>query len=131
MRPEVLKLRGQRESSISGRLMSPTFLSVFALGRPFWQFGHSPRKMFQLPSQIEFFHESTRFAPVGLNFDIEFKKYFRSHHALDLQARRSANSFQHLSFFADQDAFLALAFAVDRRGNSRQPRAFLETLNND
>src|SRR5208282_2420935 len=87
-------------------------------------------QMFQLPPPVEFFDEATRFAPVGLHLDVEFEKNLSAQHALNLQTRGGTNSFQHLALLADQDAFLAVAFAIDGCGNARELRAFFEVVNN-
>ena len=36
--------------------------------------------------------------------------------------------FEHLAAFAEQDGFLAVAFAINRSGNPRQPRTLFELL---
>src|ERR1700724_47052 len=41
-------------------------------------------QMLQLPSPVEFFDKSTRFAPVGLYFDVQFEKDFCAQHSLKL-----------------------------------------------
>src|ERR1700723_2990078 len=85
--------------------------------------------MFQLPSPIEFLHETTRFAPIGLYLDVEFEKDFCSQHTLELQTRRGANPLEHLSLFPDQDALLAFALAVNGCGNTGKPGALFKGVN--
>src|SRR5260370_9062313 len=79
---------------------------------------------------MEFFNEAPRCAAVRVHLDVKLKKDLGSEHAFKLHARRSANPFQHLPLLADQYAFLALAFAIDCRGDAAQPGPFFEAINN-
>ena len=83
-------------------------------------------KLLQLPAPVQFFDEATRFAPVRPDLDVKLEIDFGSDHAFDLEARRGADPFEHLSFLADQNSLLAFALAIDCRRNSRKSRAFFE-----
>src|SRR5689334_3133662 len=84
--------------------------------------------MLELATPVEFFDESSRIAPVGLRFDIEFEKDFCSEHAFNLYAGSGTDLFQHLSAFADEDSLLPPALAVDGCGNAGETLPFFEVI---
>src|SRR5450755_4178585 len=84
--------------------------------------------LLELTAPIQFFHEVSRIAPAGFDFDEEFEKDFGPDHLLDVEACVGSNLLEHLAAFAEQDGFLAVAFAKNHSGNSRHPRTLFELL---
>src|ERR1700687_4702467 len=87
--------------------------------------------LLELTPPIQFFHKGSRVAPASLDLDEEFEKHFGAYHLLDVEAGGGSDLLEHLAAFAEQDGFLAVAFAVNHSGNPGQPWILFELLDQD
>ena len=84
--------------------------------------------MLELTPPIQFFHEASRVAPAGFDLDEEFEKNLGAYHLLDVKTGGGSDLLEHLAAFAEQDGFLAVAFAINHGGNPGQARTLFELL---
>jgi hypothetical protein len=70
-------------------------------------------------------------APIGFNFNVEFKEDFGREQPFQFAARLAANLLQHLAPRADNDRLLRLPFNHDAGVDARDLLAFLKALDDD
>src|ERR1700687_1867147 len=86
------------------------------------------RHALHLSAPVELVDELVRLPPVFAHLHEELKKYSFLEHLFELQASSSANLFQHLAAFSDQDPFLPVALAINYGGDASYSCSFLKLL---